>query len=56
MKSEKKAGRAAKLLVYGVTLASSVALSLAVTVPMAATVLVMRSILPKREPDTKCGP
>jgi hypothetical protein len=40
-----------KYIVYGAVLASSVAVSLAITVPLAATVLVMKTVLAGREQD-----
>lgn len=40
-----------RLALYGAALASSVALSVAVTVPLAATVLVMKKVLEGREQD-----
>jgi hypothetical protein len=47
-----------RFLLYGAVLVSSAALSVAVTVPLAATIMAMRMILPKRErdPDEKSGP
>ena len=56
MKPRTKARAATRIFLYGAFLTSSVALSVAVTVPVAVTVLAMRRILPRREPDAKSGP
>lgn len=51
MEARKTAGRATRYIIYGAALASSVALSVAVTVPLAATVFVMKKVLDGREQD-----
>lgn len=58
MKVRTKARAATRFFLYGAVLTSSVALSVAVTVPLAATVLAMKMILPRREtrPDERSGP
>jgi hypothetical protein len=58
VKVRTKARTATRFFLYGAVLTSSVALSVAVTVPLAATVLAMKMILPKRDrdPDEKSGP
>lgn len=51
VETRKTAGRATRYIIYGAALASSVALSVAVTVPLAATVFVMKKVLAGQEQD-----